>query len=111
MAGTAALDFAIKGVSKKTAVKYIINNKAILNKLDLPEDITNNPKNIEVWGDKFSTIKGGTDRHIIEALSKDVRSITFRKENPDEFLEGYNTVVWDGEQHLHHGLLEFLKSR
>jgi len=111
LAGTFAIDFAIKGVSKKTAVKHIIHDESILAKLGLPKDIISNPNLLEVWGDKFSVIKGGTDRHISEALPKDVRSITLRNENPDEFLEGYNTVVWDGEKHLHHGLLEFLKSR
>jgi hypothetical protein len=46
-----------------------------------------------------------------EALPKEVRSIDFREENPDEFLPGYNTVVWQGEKHLHHGLLEYLQTR
>lgn len=62
-------------------------------------------------GDKFSVVKGGTDRHISEALPKKVRSISFRQEDPKEFLEGFNIVVWDGQKHLHEGLLEYLKSR
>jgi hydroxymethylpyrimidine pyrophosphatase-like HAD family hydrolase len=111
LAGTFAIDLAIKDISKKTAVEYIINDKKILAKLELPEDIINHPNCLEAWGDKFSTINGGTDRHISEALPKNVRSISFREENPDEFLSGYNTVVWNGRKHLQHGLLEFLKSR
>lgn len=82
-----------------------------MSQLELTNTILVEPLYMEIWGDKFSTVRGGTDRHISEALPKSVRSITFREENPDEFLDGYNTVVWDGENHLHHGLLEFLKSR
>lgn len=108
LAGVFAIDFAIKGVSKTTAVKYIINNKPALYELGI-ESLQ--PRQIEVWGDKFSAIKGGTDRHMSEALPKAVRSITFREENPLEFPEGYNIVIWDGEKHLHDGLLEYLKSR
>lgn len=111
LAGVFAIDFAIKGVSKTTAVKNILTNGKVLSQLGLSKTILSEPQHIEVWGDKFSTVRGGTDRHISEALSKQVRSITFREENPDEFLDGYNIVVWDGEDHLHHGLLEFLESR
>lgn len=110
LAGVFAIDLAIKGVSKTTAIRYILDNEEILaifglNKQDLA------PERMEVWGDKFSAIRGGTDRHMSEALPKEVRSISFREENPNEFLEGYNTVVWNGKKHLHEGLLEFLKTR
>jgi hypothetical protein len=111
LAGVFAIDFAIKGVSKTTAVKNILTNEKVLSQLGLNKAILSEPQHIEVWGDKFSTVKGGTDRHISAALPKQVRSITFREETPDEFLEGYNIVVWDGKAYLHHGLLEFLKSR
>jgi hydroxymethylpyrimidine pyrophosphatase-like HAD family hydrolase len=111
LAGTFAIDFAIKNTSKKTAVEYIVGNKDVLSKLGLGKDILSNPKHIEVWGDKFSVIRGGTDRHISEALPKDVRSIDFRNEDPKEFLEGYNIVIWDGKKRLHNGVLEFLESR
>lgn len=76
----------------------------------LPEDLTS-PSRYEVWGDKYSILHGGTDRHMSEALPATVRSIDFREENPSEFPEGYNIVLWDGQQHLHHGLLEYLQSR
>jgi hydroxymethylpyrimidine pyrophosphatase-like HAD family hydrolase len=111
LAGVFAIDFAVKGVSKTTAVKYIIKHNSILNSRGIQKSDIDNPESIEVWGDKFSITQGGTDRHICEALPKAVRSITFREENPVEFLDGYNIVVWEGKRHLHEGLLEFLQSR
>jgi hypothetical protein len=59
---------------------------------------------------KFSVINGGTDRHMSEALSPEVRSIDFRQEDPSELPENLNIVFWDGSHHLHHGLLEYLQS-
>jgi len=111
LGGVFAIDFAIKGISKTTAVRYILENESILSSLGLYRSDLKNPENMEVWGDKFSVIRGGTDRHISEALSKEVRSITFRSENPREFLRGHNIVVWNGRKQLHEGLLEFLKTR
>ncbi len=111
LAGVFAIDFVIEGVSKTTAVRYVMENYAILEDLGLSKALLNDPGCIEVWGDKFSIKRGGTDRHISEALPKQVRSITFRKEDPAEFPKEYNIVVWDGKYHLHEGLLEFLKSR
>lgn len=111
LAGVFAIDFAVKGVSKTTAVKYVTTNESILTSLGIDKAALKNPASMEVWGDKFSVTRGGTDRHISEALPKAVRSITFREENPEEFLPGYNIVVWDGKKHLHEGLLEFLQSR
>ena len=110
LAGVFALDLAIGGISKTTAVRFVVENRALLERLGLtPEELT--PEVLEIWGDKFSVVQGGTDRHMSEALSPAVRSITFREEPPDEFLPGYNTVVWDGKEHLHRGLLEFLQQR
>ena len=111
LAGVFAIDFAVKGVSKTTAVKYVIEDDSILSSLGIHKSDLENPESMEVWGDKFSVARGGTDRHISEALPKQVRSITFRDENPEEFLEGYNIVVWKGRKHLHEGLFEYLKSR
>jgi hypothetical protein len=111
LAGMFALDLAIKGVSKTKSVRFALEKGEVLSHLGLkPEDIQD-PAAIEVWGDKFSVINGGTDRHMSEALPQAVRSIDFRQENPEEFMPGYNTVVWQGNQHLHNGLLEYLQSR
>ena len=111
LAGEFAIDFAIKGVSKATAIKNILENELILSHLGLTKEIFSEPDNLEVWGDSFSTVRGGADGKISEALHPHVRSITFREEDPGEFPDRYNIVVWDGEDHLHHGLLEYLKSR
>lgn len=111
LGGTFAIDFAVKNVSKTTAVKHVLQSESVLNSLDLELDIINHPEHMEIWGDKFSVIRGGTDRHMSEALPKEVRSIDFREEDKNEFLPGYNIVLWDGEKHLHHGLLEYILSR
>ena len=111
MAGVFAVDFAIKGVSKTTAIKLALENEQVLSRLGLSQQDVETPQFLEVWGDKFSIIRGGTDRHMSEALPRKVRSIDFREENPAELLQGYNTIVWDGKKHLHHGLLEYLQSR
>ena len=111
LGGNFALDLAIKGVSKSTSIKRVLKDPAVLSTIGLTTDDLQNIQTIEVWGDKFSKIRGGTDRHMSEAVSPKVRSIDFREENPAEFEEGYNIVVWDGEKHLHHGLLEYLQSR
>lgn len=111
LGGMFALDLAIKGVSKTTSVKFALENENVLAHLGFkPEDLQD-PQAIEIWGDKFSVINGGTDRHMSEALPKSVRSIDFRQENPEEFMPGYNTVVWSGNQHLHNGLFEYLQTR
>jgi hydroxymethylpyrimidine pyrophosphatase-like HAD family hydrolase len=110
LGGTFAIDFAVKNVSKTTAVRHVLETKSVLNDLGLESEIINHPEQMEIWGDKFSTIRGGTDRHMSEALPKQVRSIDFREENPGEFLPAYNIVVWDGSKHLHHGLLEYLSN-
>jgi len=111
LGGVFALDFAIEGSSKTTSIKYVLENPEALATIGLkPEDLTN-PSHFEVWGDKYSILHGGTDRHMSEALPAAVRSIDFRDENPAEFPEGYNIVLWDGRLRLHHGLLEYLQSR
>jgi len=109
--GNFALDFVVGGVSKTTSIQAVLAMPEVLTTIGLkPEDVQN-PAELEVWGDKFSMLHGGTDRYMSLALPPEVRSIDFREENPDEFLEGYNIVIWNGDHHLHHGLLEYLKSR
>ena len=111
LGGVFALDFAIEGSSKTTSIKYVLENPDALATIGLKAEDLTAPSHYEVWGDKYSVLHGGTDRHMSEALPAAVRSIDFREENPREFLEGYNIVLWDGQQHLHHGLLEYLRSR
>jgi hydroxymethylpyrimidine pyrophosphatase-like HAD family hydrolase len=111
LGGLSALDFALKGVSKARAVKYVIDNNDVLNTLGLSIETTRNPQYVEIWGDRFDRFRGGTDRHMQEAVSQEVRAIDFREEDPESFLPGYNIVVWDGKKHLQDGLLEFLQTR
>lgn len=111
LGGTMALDFAIQGVSKTTSVKYVLDNPQLMQLLGLDQSILQTPEHIEIWGDKYSVIRGGSDRHMSEAVDPSVRSIDFRQENPEEFPKGYNIVLWNGEHHLHHGTLEYLQSR
>jgi len=111
LAGTWALDFALKGVSKTESVKRILNDPKCLNDLGLTTEQLTNPTSMEIWGDKFDQFRGGTDRHIQEAVSPAVRAIDFRREDPAGFMEGYNTVVWNGDKQLHEGLLEYLQLR
>jgi hypothetical protein len=111
LGGVFALDFAIEGSSKTTSIKYVLENPDALATIGLKAEDLTSPSYFEVWGDKYSTLHGGTDRHMSEALPATVRSIDFREEDPNEFPEGYNIVLWDGQQHLHHGLLEYLQLR
>jgi hydroxymethylpyrimidine pyrophosphatase-like HAD family hydrolase len=111
IAGVFALDLALKGVSKTTSVKFVLENEDALSHVGLTREAIQNPEAVEIWGDKFSVINGGTDRHMSEALPKEVRSIDFRRENSEEFMDGYNIILWDGEKELHEGLLEYLQMR
>ena len=109
--GNFALDFAVEGVSKTSSIKSVITNSATLSAIGLTVKDTQNPSELEVWGDKYSMLHGGTDRQMSEALPQEVRSIDFRMEDPAEFPPGYNIVLWPGRSHLHAGLLEYLRSR
>ena len=111
LGGVSALDFALKGVSKTRAVKYLFDNKDVLHSVGLTKAIICEPRHIEIWGDRFDRLRGGTDRHMQEAVSKEVRAVDFRDEDPESFLPGYNTVLWNGEKRLQHGLLEYLIAR
>jgi hypothetical protein len=111
LGGVFALDFAIEGSSKTTSITYVLENPKALATIGLKAGDILSPAHLEVWGDKYSILHGGTDRHMSEALPPSVRSIDFREENPAEFPQGYNIVIWDGAQHLHHGLLQYLQSR
>lgn len=111
LGGNFALDLAVEGVSKTTSIHKVLSDTAVLSTIGLTPNDVQNPEEIEVWGDKFSVVNGGTDRHMSEAVSPNVRSIDFREEDPAELPEGFNIVLWNGAHHLHHGLLEYLQSR
>lgn len=111
LGGNFALDFAVEGVSKTTSIQKVLADGSVLSTIGLTEADVQNPQELEVWGDKFSVVNGGTDRHMSEAVSPKVRSIDFRQEDPSELPKNYNIVLWDGAHHLHHGLLEYLQSR
>jgi len=109
--GNFALDFAVESVSKTTSIKAVLDNPDVLATIGLKSEDLQETTHLEVWGDKYSVLRGGTDRHMSEALPPEVRSIDFRQEDPAEFPAGYNIVVWNGRRHLHDGLLEYLQSR
>ena len=111
LGGNFALDLAVEGVSKTTSIQKVLSNDEVLSTIGLASNDVKNPHELEVWGDKFSVVNGGTDRHMSEAVSPEVRSIDFREEDPSELPQGFNIVLWDGAHHLHHGLLEYLQSR
>ena len=110
LAGVFAIDFSLKGISKTTAVEFALSSDTVLASLGLIKDDIVSPLSLEIWGDKFSTCRGGTDRYISQSVDPSVRSIDFRVEDPIEFPTGYNILVWNGKKHLHEGLLEYLLS-
>lgn len=109
LGGIFALDLALKGVSKTLSITHLLENTHVLESVGLTAEDVADPAYIEIWGDRFDQFRGGTDRHMQEAVDPAVRAIDFRKESSDGFLEGYNTVVWDGDKQLHEGLLEYLQ--
>lgn len=112
LAGMYAIDFAVKDVSKTTAIHWVFDHDILFSILGIhTQELLLNPQSIEIWGDKFSVIHGGTDRHICEALPIEVRAIDFRKEDTQEFPQGYNIKIWNGKKQLQEGLLEYLQSR
>jgi hydroxymethylpyrimidine pyrophosphatase-like HAD family hydrolase len=109
--GMFALDHIIEGVSKTSAVKHILENETILSDLGIHTITLTHAHEIEIWGDKFSQKKGGPDFQMCLAVSPEVRTIDFRQEDPADIPQGYNIHLWDGQNHLHEGLLEYLQSR
>lgn len=108
LGGIFALDHVIDGVDKTRAVKHVLDDVNILASLDLQRDDINDVNELEIWGDKFSQKKGGPDFQMCRAVSPQVRAIDFREET--DLPEGYNIQIWNGEKHLHEGLLEYLTS-
>lgn len=108
LAGAFAVDFAILGVTKTTAVHYVLYSELCKEYWGIDTTEHGFFNRVEIWGDKFSVIDGGTDRHICEALPPSVRTIDFRKEKREELPEGYNILIWNGEQQLSEGTEEYL---
>ena len=109
LGGTFALDSIINGIDKTKAIKFILEHKNVLPQLGIhKEDIED--AEIEIWGDKFGQKKGGADFQMCLAVNPTVRAIDFRKEDPEEIPKGYNIVIWNGQNTLHNGLLEYLES-
>ena len=108
--GTCALDLALEGVSKTSAMKHILDNGEILQSIDMHAmDILRSPNKMEIWGDRF--MPGLPDVDMSLALPPRVRSISFRKEEDvSTFPQGYNIVLWDGAESLCEGLLEYLRT-
>lgn len=109
--GMFALDFKLQGVDKKRAIHFVLDNDEALASLGTTKDELQDPEHLEVWGDKFSTAKGGSDRKMIEAVTPGVRAIDFRPEEEGEVGSEFNIVLWNGEKRLHNGLEEYLSSR
>jgi hypothetical protein len=109
--GIFAVDITLKGVSKDTAVKYVMSNDEILHTIGLSkEELMPLESTVETWGDRYMEGKG-SDHHMSIALPRNVRSIDFRKdEDSRHFPKGYNIVLWDGEKELCEGLLEYLQT-
>ena len=109
LGGIFALDHIIGGVDKTRAVKHVLEDNTILATIGLRREDIHDIHEIEIWGDKFSQKKGGPDFQMCLAVSPEVRTIDFREET--DLPEGYAIQTWDGNNHLHEGLLEYLQSR
>lgn len=109
--GTCALDLALEGVSKTSAVRHILSDKEVLQSIGIHDtQIVHSPIKMEVWGDRF--MPGLPDVDMSVALPPQVRSISFRKdEDIATFPKGYNIVLWDGTRELCEGVLEYLQTR
>ncbi len=109
--GMFALDSIINGVDKTRAVKHVLEDEHILHELGLDKNALDHSTELEIWGDKFSQKKGGPDFQMCLAVSPHVRALDFRVEAATEIPAGYNIQIWDGKNHLHAGLLEYLQNR
>ena len=107
--GEYAIDFMVNGVSKTYAVKYLMSNTEALKKIGVNNPEKLDDENMQVWGDKYSLINGGTDMNMLYGLNKNVLALDFRKEPIEELDMSYNIRIWNGEKTLCEGLEEYLK--
>ncbi len=90
-------------------VRLFLISADILNYLGLTTaDIKTHAK-LEIWGDKFSEARSKHDSLTSRSVDPRVRTLDFRIEDVGELPKGYNIVIWDGNKHLHNGLLEYLE--
>jgi hypothetical protein len=108
--GVFAINFAIKGASKETSIRKILEDENKLSYFNLNIFDIKNPDNVEIWGDKFSELRSRHDSLMSRSVNPKCRSIDFREENQSELPDGYNIVIWNGNKYLHHGLLEYLQT-
>jgi hypothetical protein len=106
IAGMFALDLAIADIDKARAVEEALT-PSVLRDLGLGPEPPR-AEEMEVWGDRFSQ-SSGTDWLMCKPIDRGVRALSFRDEDPAEFPEGYNIQLWNGEQRLQAGLLEYLQ--
>ncbi len=106
LAGTVAVDFHLKGISKTVAIKHVLNDADLVRKYGIEDAIANQEGRIEIWGDKFAS--EGSDFKMCLAVDPGVRAISFRDEESKEFKKGFNIQLWDGNDRLEKGLLEYL---
>lgn len=109
LAGNFAVDLAVRGVTKTTAVKFALYSGKCISSLGFTPDELKDPEIIEIWGDKFSAVNGGTDRHICEAVPNEVKSIDFRHEPECELPSEYNINIWDGDTALCEAVEEYME--
>lgn len=69
LAGVFALDMPISGVSKKLAVRFVLESDEVLRTIGLSKAQIQDPNTLEIWGDKYSEVRGGTDRYWKPPLS------------------------------------------
>lgn len=109
LAGNFAIDFAIRGVTKATAIREALFNGKINDYWNFALHSDSIADTVEIWGDKFSAVSRGTDLHMIEAFPCDVRAIDFGNEPKEELPEKYNILLWDGNDFLCDGVIEYMK--
>lgn len=109
LAGNFAIDLAVKDVTKTTAVQYALYSGNCATALEMTPKELEDPAILEIWGDKFSVVNGGTDRHICKAVPPSVRAIDFRHEPESELPKEYNINIWDGETSLCEAVEDYME--
>ena len=109
-AGVFAVDFAVDGADKSACVQLAL--RQLLQddpgfRTHLEQDTVCHT--VEIWGDKFSTVDGGTDYLICKAFPSTVRAMDFRQEDLAELDPTYNIRLWDGAESLCDAVIEYFR--